>query len=218
MAESARDCMEKVDIKPILAKPGDEWSSTDRAKIAFWLATERMPEYLMIGWMSLHNRQDAEDAFQEFCIEKIIGKGFPKFEPCAGNADAYILQAWRFHLTSYRRRRVRRAGKEQQMPVDEQGKPLIEAVDGELPVPDLVDLRLRLEFLSDEERKVIDQRFPDKGRRRKSFKTIAAEMGETVREVMKIYERAMRTLRKPAAGENHETAVTEIVPSDEKTP
>ncbi len=209
------ECPEKVDIQPTLAKPGDEWSPTDKVKVACWLTRERREQYMTIGLLSLDNVEDVEDAFQDFCMKKIIGIGFPKYDP-QGNADSYFLGAWRNYLTDYRRRRGRRVRKEQQAPVDEEGKPLVEAVDKDPPVPTLVDLKQRLESLPAEQRIVILQRHYDGRGRLKPYKDIAAELGKSEEAVKKVYQRGMESLRKQADDEDQRTVMIETAPPDEE--
>ena len=214
MAESARDCTEKVSIEEIVAKPGSQWSPDDKVKVACWLAREQMVPYLTIGLLRLGDMKDAESAFHNF-VMKVEVRGFPKFNP-EGNASSYFKGAWRNHLTNCRRRHARRARREQQMPHDEEGKPLFEAVDRQLPVPTLVDLKQRLESLPDEQRIVILQRHYDGNGRLKPFKGIAAERGKSVDAVKKDYYRGIKTLRRQADYEERRTTVIETVPPDEE--
>lgn len=152
------DDRENVDIESIFGKPGNQWTSTEKAIIACWLATERRKQYLTIGWLVLGNRDDAEEAFQEFCIQ-IMVKGVPKFDPQEGPAGAYIRQAWRNFLRNQYKRQRRHDKKEQQMPLDSEGMPVVEATDSYLSVPILADIELRLATLADEERAVLELRF-----------------------------------------------------------
>jgi RNA polymerase sigma factor (sigma-70 family) len=203
-----------VDIESIFSKRGNMWSTDERKRVALWLTKERRKAYLTIGCLRLRQWQDAEDAFQDFCI-KIMDEGFPKFhpqfDPQRGTAHAYILQMWRSHLTNCKQRRVRHILRERPMVVDEEGKPLVEATDRAPSVPTLVDLEQRFDSLPDEKREVIAHRI-FKGM---SFKEIAAERGKTEDAVKKIYKRAMESLRKQADKEEQRTAIIEFMPPNE---
>ena len=163
-----------------------------------------MTEILTIERLAALNEEDAMDAFQEFAMN-IIERGFPSFDPRKGNAEAYILTAWRNHLRKHAGRNRQRAGNECQMPLDGEGKPLLdaEARDSEPPVPILEDLKPLLkpllEFLSHYQQAVVLQRYLHGGGQLKPFRDIAAEMEKTDDAVRQAHQRAMTTLRRHAA-------------------
>lgn len=205
-----------VDIESIFSKKGKKWNTDEKKRVALWLTTTQRLQYLTIGYLSLSNLDDAEDAFQDFCI-KIMEEGFPEFDPQEGTAHAYILQAWRYYLTNYKRRRVRHILLERPMVVDEEDKLLVEATDRDPPVPTLVDLEQRLESLSDVQREVIVQRFFHGNGQLKPFTEIATEIGKSKEAVKKICQRAIISLRKRADNEGQKSGYgIETVPPDEE--
>lgn len=214
MAEFAHSRRKKVDVKSIFAKRGREWGPGDKAGVALWLTMERWSQYVTIGRLCLRAPQDAEDAFQGF-IQEIIEIGLPNFDP-GGNADSFVLGAWRNYLTDYRRRWGRRVRREKEMPCDEDGKPIAEAVDRDMPIPTIVDLKQRLEFLSRDQRQVILLRIGIEDDRPTPFKDVAKKMGKSEDAVKKDYQRGMRSLRKQADKEDQKTASTVHVPPGEE--